>query len=192
MCWIWAEPLGIWSQDLSPQKNIHVLPHCNSQRTWPVPVKMQLLLRAVTHPKRDQDNNSLQVMKSYQNNSSTEENRPSRCIARVKATWQKHATHIILKQTSSKGRWVSGCSPILNLSWKKSATKTWATALITKLAVNSRAVHAHQQDHQPQHWWDTLECCAQLWPSQDEIHVDILEGVQQRATRTTRGLEHLS
>lgn len=98
-----AEPWGILSKGVSPQKNIHVLPHCNSQRTGPVPVKMQLgggctsviqflclLLRAVSHPNRDQDNNSPQTMKSYQY-----QHRGKwtlRMYARVKPMWQKHAT----------------------------------------------------------------------------------------------------
>lgn len=43
-----------------------------------------LLLTAVTHPNRDQDNNSPQVMKSYQNNPSTQENGPSGCMQESK------------------------------------------------------------------------------------------------------------
>lgn len=37
-----------------------------------------------------------------------------------------------------------------------------------------------------------LECCAQLRAPQDKSDVDILEGVQQRAVKTIKVLEHLT
>lgn len=149
-----AEPLGILSKDLSPQQDIHVLPHCNSQRTWPVPIKMQLgggtsviqflclLLRAVSHPNRDQDNNSPQAMKSYQNNPSIEENGPSGCIQESKPCGKSMQHVSYWNKPVLKAGGFQAASSILNQSWEKSA-KTWATALITKLAVNPRAVYDH-------------------------------------------------
>lgn len=197
-----AEPWGILSKGVSPEKNIHVLPRCNSQRTGPVPVKMQLgggctsviqflclLLRAVSHPNRDQDNNSPQTMKSYQYNTSTEENGPSGCMQESNPCGKS----MQLKQTSSKGRWVSCCF-------------LYPESVMGKIYKNL----SHSFDYQT--------CCESQgspWPllgspalcsalvrhpgvlcpalgSQDERHMDILEGVQQKATRTTKGLEHLS
>ena len=36
-----------------------------------------------------------------------------------------------------------------------------------------------------------LKCWVQLWASQCKRDLDILEGVQQRATKMTKGLEYL-
>ena len=36
-----------------------------------------------------------------------------------------------------------------------------------------------------------LECCVQFWIPQYKTDMDILERVQQRATRMTEGLEYL-
>lgn len=127
--------------------------------------------------------------------------------ARIKATWQKRATYTILKQINSKGRWISGnqgCFPypeseLVLQSCKKFTTKTLPRALISKLAVNPRAVptvstlEAAGTPSPPLSTGETpLECCAQLWSPQDKRDVDLLEKEQQRTRKTTKALEHLT
>jgi len=80
--------------------------------------------------------------------------------ARLKATWQKHATYTTLNQISSKGRRISGnrgCFPcpvsgLGSAVMQKIYTKTSATALITKLAFNPRA--ARETQPSAQRWRD--------------------------------------
>lgn len=103
---------------------------------------------------------------------------------RIKATWQKRATYVILKQIKPKGRWIAGnqsCFPypeyeLVLQSCKKSTTKTLPRALVSKLAVHAKAVPDSQHtggswDTQPstQHWWDTpgVLCPALVSPGQE-------------------------